>query len=107
MGWRGFWRGVFSDPDGTPSTSRVATLLLVLTGCFAVAFLTVVNHALPPAVELAALGLFVTVLYATNAAKAIGTKDTARTEAQDAAIRYLAGNTADLVQKLKDAGVIK
>jgi hypothetical protein len=58
-----FWKGVFSEPDGTPSFSRVATGFLV---CFAAGWVTHLvwhNHALP---EFAGLALFIGTLYSAN-----------------------------------------
>lgn|GEM_PF-1606234 len=58
-----FWKGVFSEADGTPSFSRVATGFLV---CFAAGWVTHLvwhNHALP---EFAGLALFIGTLYGAN-----------------------------------------
>ena len=75
-GFSGFWRGVFSEQDGTPSFSRVATGVVVGFACFWVTLIVLKNHGLP---EFLGLGGFVTVLYGTNklsgAAASIFNKD--------------------------------
>jgi hypothetical protein len=58
-----FWRGVFSEPDGTPSFSRVATGLLVSFACGWVTAIVWKNHALP---DFAGLALFIGTLYGSN-----------------------------------------
>jgi hypothetical protein len=63
-----FWRGVFSEPDGTPSFARVATAALVGAAIGWVTYLVHANHALP---ELAGCAGFITVLYTTNKVAAI------------------------------------
>jgi hypothetical protein len=58
-----FWKKVFSEPDGTPSFSRVATGFLV---CFAAGWVTHLvlhNHNLP---DFAGLALFIGTLYGAN-----------------------------------------
>lgn len=62
-GKAGFWRGVFSESDGTPSFSRVATSVIVGFACFWITYLVVKNHGFP---EFMGVGGFVTVLYGTN-----------------------------------------
>jgi hypothetical protein len=63
-GWaRPFMRGVFSEADGTPSFSRVAT---GFTLAFALGWVTSIvwhGHALP---DFAGLALFVGTLYGSN-----------------------------------------
>ena len=64
-----FWRGVFSEQDGTPSFSRVATAFLV-SG--AIAWVTVIvarTHELP---SLDGLALFMGTLYGTNILGSVG-----------------------------------
>ena len=59
----GFWRGVFSEPDGTPSFSRVATAVIV---GFAVGWVTALvraNHQLP---DFGGLVLLIGALYGVN-----------------------------------------
>jgi len=58
-----FWKKVFSESDGTPSFSRVASGFLV---CFAAGWVTHLvwhNHVLP---EFAGLSLFIGTLYGAN-----------------------------------------
>jgi hypothetical protein len=58
-----FWRGVFSEPDGTPSFSRVATSVIV---AFAVGWVTALvrmNHQLP---DFGGLVLLIGALYGVN-----------------------------------------
>lgn len=60
---RSFWRGVFSESDGAPSFSRVATAVVV---AFAVGWTTALvrlNHALP---DFAGLSCFIGTLYGVN-----------------------------------------
>ena len=62
-GGRPFWRGVFSESDGTPSFSRLATAVVV---AFAVGWTTALvkqNHALP---DFAGLSCFIGTLYGVN-----------------------------------------
>ncbi len=66
-GFWGFWRGVFSEPDGTPSFSRIATAVLVSFACGWVTALIRYTHTLPSLLDL---GLFITVLYGTNQLRA-------------------------------------
>ncbi|SRR5258708_3637192 len=58
-----FWRGVFSEPDGTPSFSRVATGLLVSFACGWVTAIVWKNHVL---LDFAGLALFIGTLYGSN-----------------------------------------
>lgn len=58
-----FWRGVFSESDGTPSFSRIATGVVV---AFAVGWVTELvrhTHALP---DFAGLSCFIGTLYGVN-----------------------------------------
>ena len=58
-----FWRGVFSEADGSPSFSRVATAVAV---AFAVGWTTALvrqNHALP---DFGGMTCFVGTLYGVN-----------------------------------------
>ena len=60
---RRFWRGVFSESDGTPSFARIATAVVV---AFAVGWTTSLvrlNHALP---DFAGLSCFIGTLYGVN-----------------------------------------
>ncbi len=66
-GFAGFWRGVFSEPDGTPSFSRVSTAVVVAFACGWVTALVHHNHVLPALIEL---GGFVGVLYGANQIRA-------------------------------------
>lgn len=62
-GFWGFWRGVFSEADGTPSSSRIFTALLVAFSLGWVTHLVWHDNALP---DFAGLALFVGTLYGTN-----------------------------------------
>ena len=68
-----FWRGVFSEADGTPSFSRVATAVIV---AFAVGWVTALvrtNHQLP---DFGGLVLLIGALYGVNrAAWAMGSRE--------------------------------
>lgn len=44
---RSFWRGVFSEEDGTPSLSRVATMLLICFTCGWTTYIVRRTGALP------------------------------------------------------------
>lgn len=58
-----FWRGVFSETDGTPSFSRIATAVFV---AFSVGWITALverTHSLP---DFAGLSCFVGTLYGVN-----------------------------------------
>ncbi len=62
-GASGFWRGVFSEADGSPSFSRIATAVAV---AFAVGWTTALvrqNHALP---DFGGMTCFVGTLYGVN-----------------------------------------
>lgn len=58
-----FWRGVFSEVDGTPSFSRVATGLIVAFSLGWVTALVRTNHSLP---DFGGLVLFIGALYGVN-----------------------------------------
>ena len=58
-----FCRGVFSESDGTPSFSRVATGLIVAFALGWVTHLVWHNHALP---DFGGLVLFIGALYSVN-----------------------------------------
>jgi hypothetical protein len=68
----GFWRGVFSETDGTPSFSRVATAVIV---AFAMGWITALvraNHQLP---DFGGLVLLIGALYGVNKfAGAVGSR---------------------------------
>lgn len=65
----GFWRGVFSD-NGVGSSSRVLMGLFGITVCIAYLVVALHNHALPPAADTIAAGVFASTPYALNQAKA-------------------------------------
>lgn len=69
-GFKGFWRGVFSEADGTPSFSRIGTGMLLCFACGWVTHLVFHNHTLP---EFAGLAMFVGVLYGLNQAQKAAT----------------------------------
>jgi len=58
-----FWRGVFSDSDGTPSFSRVATAVIVGFAMGWVSALVRMNHQLP---DFGGLVLLISTLYGVN-----------------------------------------
>ncbi len=58
-----FWRGVFSESDGTPSFSRVATAVIVAFAMGWVTALVRANHQLP---EFGGLVLLIGTLYGVN-----------------------------------------
>jgi hypothetical protein len=60
---RPFWAWCFSDPDGTPSSARVITALVVLFALGWVTFLVRKHGVLP---EFAGLTAFVSAIYAIN-----------------------------------------
>jgi len=59
----GFWRGVFSESDGTPSFSRVSTAVIVAFAMGWVTALVRANHQLP---EFGGLVLLIGTLYGVN-----------------------------------------
>jgi len=58
-----FWRSVFSEPDGTPSFSRVATAVIVAFSMGWVTALVRLNHQLP---DFGGLVLLIGTLYGVN-----------------------------------------
>jgi len=58
-----FWRGVFSESDGTPSFSRVATAVIVGFSMGWVTALVRMNHQLP---DFGGLVLLIGALYGVN-----------------------------------------
>ncbi len=58
-----FWRGVFSESDGSPSFSRIASGLSVMFSLGWVTHLVVTNHALP---DLGGVALLSGTLYGVN-----------------------------------------
>ena len=61
-----FCKGVFSEPDGTPSFSRVASFVLVGFSCGWITAVVHFTHAIPDAVTLTGLGGLILVPYGTN-----------------------------------------
>ena len=59
----GFWRCVFSEADGTPSFSRVATAVIVGFSMGWVTALVRLNHQLP---DFGGLVLLIGALYGVN-----------------------------------------
>jgi hypothetical protein len=64
----------FSD-NGTPSSSRLLTLLHSLVGCGVLIYVIVKTHLLPDGTTLAGLGAFSTAHYAVNRATNAWGKD--------------------------------
>jgi len=60
-----FWRGVFSESDGTPSFSRVSTAVIVAFAMGWVTALVRINHQLP---DFGGLVLLIGTLYGVNKA---------------------------------------
>jgi len=58
-----FWRGVFSESDGTPSFSRVATAVIV---AFAMGWITALVHANHQLPDFGGLVLLIGALYGVN-----------------------------------------
>jgi hypothetical protein len=58
-----FWRGVFSESDGTPSFSRVATAVIVAFAMGWVTALVRMNHQLP---DFGGLVPLIGTLYGVN-----------------------------------------
>lgn len=58
-----FLKGVFSEADGTPSFSRIATAILVGFACGWVTHIVWHKHEMP---DLLGLSAFITVLYGVN-----------------------------------------
>jgi hypothetical protein len=64
MNWDGkFWKGVFSEADGTPSFTRVASGMLLAFACGWVSCLVYRNNALP---DLGGLALLIGTPYGLN-----------------------------------------
>src|SRR6266404_9689185 len=70
-----FLKQVFSD-NGSPSASRLLTLLHSLVTCACLIYVTVHNHAIPDGMTLTGLGAFATAPYAINRASVVFGKDT-------------------------------
>lgn len=69
---KSFWRGVFSESDGTPSFARIATGFVLCFACGWVTAIVAHKFELPDFMGLVA---FIGVLYGLNKAKeAIGPK---------------------------------
>lgn len=68
MDWNGhFWKGVFSEADGTPSLSRVATAVVV--GVFSFKWITTTmdfNRSLPGIIDAS---LAIAAIYGLNCAR--------------------------------------
>ena len=62
-GFWGFWRGVFSEADGTPSLSRVGTAVLIGFACGWVTSIVKHSFTLP---EFGGLTLFIGAVYGIN-----------------------------------------
>ena len=69
-----FLKAAFSD-NGTPSSSRLLTLLHSLVGCGALIYVIAKTHLLPDGTTLAGLGAFTTAHYAVNRATNAWGKD--------------------------------
>lgn len=63
-----FLRGMFSEEDGSPSFSRVATGFIVAFVLGLMTYTVTKTSAFPDASSLAGLSVFITSLYATNKA---------------------------------------
>ncbi len=72
-----FLKQVFSD-NGSPSASRLLTLLHSLVTCACLIYVTIHNHAIPDGMTLTGLGAFATAPYAINRASVAFGKDTAQ-----------------------------
>jgi hypothetical protein len=70
-GTAGFWRGVFSEADGTPSSSRIFTGLAVAFSMGWITHVVVHNHALPDTTTFFGVAMFISALYGLNAAKSV------------------------------------
>lgn len=68
MTWTGqFFKGVFSESDGTPSFGRVQTFIHGVFGCGWVTSFVMHNHfALPDSITLAGILAFIMGPYGTN-----------------------------------------
>lgn len=69
-----YLKQVFSD-NGSPSASRLLTLLHSLVCCGCLIFIVAKNHALPDGMTLTGLGAFATAPYAINRATTAFGKD--------------------------------
>lgn len=75
-----FLRGVFSEPDGTPSFSRISSAIVIICAIAWVTFVVVTKFVIP---ELAGLAALVGSLYGANKiGNAIGGFMGKRTEQQ-------------------------
>lgn len=66
---RGFWRGVFSEQDGTPSSSRVLGAVFCVAAVVWVSLIVVAHiraHYDPILPDLGGLGFFIGVPYGIN-----------------------------------------
>lgn len=64
---KSFWRGAFSDPDGTPSFARVASGVVVVAAVSWVTAVIVMQHSLPTFEGVSAfLVAALASLYGTN-----------------------------------------
>ena len=75
-----FWRSVFSEPDGTPSFSRVATAVIVAFAMGWVTTLVRLNHQLP---DFGGLVLLIGALYGVNKVSAAVSARTAADRSDD------------------------
>lgn len=64
-----FWRGVFSEPNGSPSSSRVMMGFHGIVGSVGLLHLIFHNHAAPDPLTIAAIGTFVALPYGINQVK--------------------------------------
>jgi len=67
-----FWKWIFCESDGTPSSSRVFTAVLVAFACGWVTRVVVKSNTLP---EFGGLAVFVSCLYGFNRASAACKRD--------------------------------
>lgn len=67
-GWKGFIRGVFSESDGTPSSTRIYTGFAVAAALYWITYLVRKNASLP---DFMGVSLFIGTLYGLNAGKNI------------------------------------
>jgi len=73
----------FSD-NGSPSSSRLLTLLHSLVACAALIYIVVKTHVLPDGMTLTGLGAFSTAHYAVNrATTAFGKPNTPKPDLKD------------------------
>lgn len=69
------WLGKAFSDNGTPSSSRLLTLLHSLVGCSALIYVLAKTHMMPDGTTLAGLGAFTTAHYAVNRATNAWGKD--------------------------------